>query len=94
MSNPLPRDTEPFTAGLLFNLDIWMCSKETVSSLNVFCDKGALIHQVLDSPPANINGSIYTLSIQVIVMNLFWKFQTRRWNLQYCKFYLLSDFTV
>ena len=49
-------DLELFTAGLLFNTDIWVYSKETGNS--VFSGKGASIDKVLNSPPANMNGSI------------------------------------
>ena len=48
-----------FTAGLLFNIDIWAYSKKTGNSWNVFSGKGASVDKVLNSPPANMNGSIY-----------------------------------
>ena len=44
-------DLELFTAGLLFNTDIWVYSKETGNSWNVFSGKGASIDKVLNSPP-------------------------------------------
>ena len=52
-------DLELFTAGLLFNTDIWVYSKETGNSWNVFSGKGASVDIILNSPPANNNGSIY-----------------------------------
>ena len=35
-------DLELFTAGLLFNTDIWVYSKETGNSWNVFSGKGRI----------------------------------------------------
>ena len=45
--------------GRTFNTDIWVYSKETGNSWNVFSGKGASIDKVLNSPPANMNESIY-----------------------------------
>ena len=50
---------ELFTAGLLFNADIWVHSKETGNSWNVFSGKGDSVDIILNSPPANNNGSTY-----------------------------------
>ena len=52
-------DLDLFTAGLLFNTDIWVYPKETGNSWNVFSGKGASVDIILNLPPANNNGSIY-----------------------------------
>ena len=53
------KNLELFMAGLLFNTDIWVHSKETGNSWNVFSGKCASVDIILNSPPANNNGSIY-----------------------------------
>ncbi|KAI6654487.1 hypothetical protein LOD99_883 [Oopsacas minuta] len=52
-------DLELFTAVLLFKTDIWVLMKETGNSWNVFSGKGSFFDEVLNSPPANANESIY-----------------------------------
>ena len=52
-------DLELFAAGLLFRTDIWVFSKDTGNTWNVFSGKGASIDQVMNTPHANTTGSIY-----------------------------------
>ena len=52
-------DLELFAAGLLFRTDIWIFSKDTGNTWNVFSGKGASIDQVMNTPPANTTGSIF-----------------------------------
>ncbi|KAI6649826.1 hypothetical protein LOD99_6376 [Oopsacas minuta] len=56
-------DLELFTAAHLFKTDIWVFMKETGNSWNVFSGKCSSFDEVLNSPPANANGSIYIVHI-------------------------------